>query len=134
MITSFFFFNDTATTEIYTLSLHDALPICALRPTLVAGRCDMFIGLPHATERGPGATIALTRPFLEVGYAVVAPPTFILRSLDDLDGMSVGVLFASTPQTLLSVRDRVRLTTFRSTEAALDALAERQIDAAFLWG
>src|SRR6266571_4772209 len=28
-----FFFNDTATTEIYTLSLHDALPICpALRP------------------------------------------------------------------------------------------------------
>src|SRR3712207_9595831 len=27
----FFFFNDTATTEIYTLSLHDALPIWALR-------------------------------------------------------------------------------------------------------
>src|SRR5947209_14929524 len=27
----FFFFNDTATTEIYTLSLHDALPIFALR-------------------------------------------------------------------------------------------------------
>ena len=26
----FFFFNDTATTEIYTLSLHDALPICFL--------------------------------------------------------------------------------------------------------
>src|SRR5947207_12226964 len=27
----FFFFNDTATTEIYTLSLHDALPICRPR-------------------------------------------------------------------------------------------------------
>src|SRR5690348_18452247 len=27
----FFFFNDTATTEIYTLSLHDALPICRFR-------------------------------------------------------------------------------------------------------
>src|SRR5258708_17393190 len=26
-VCSFFFFNDTATTEIYTLSLHDALPI-----------------------------------------------------------------------------------------------------------
>src|SRR2546430_7026092 len=25
---TYFFFNDTATTEIYTLSLHDALPIC----------------------------------------------------------------------------------------------------------
>src|SRR6266404_9811214 len=29
----FFFFNDTATTEIYTLSLHDALPICSRSPT-----------------------------------------------------------------------------------------------------
>src|SRR5215211_3186668 len=29
----FFFFNDTATTEIYTLSLHDALPISRLRLT-----------------------------------------------------------------------------------------------------
>src|SRR5256885_13260060 len=29
----FFFFNDTATTEIYTLSLHDALPISARRRT-----------------------------------------------------------------------------------------------------
>src|SRR3989441_5873055 len=28
-ISFFFFFNDTATTEIYTLSLHDALPICS---------------------------------------------------------------------------------------------------------
>src|SRR3712207_8253161 len=30
---SFFFFNDTATTEIYTLSLHDALPISGHRTT-----------------------------------------------------------------------------------------------------
>src|SRR5256886_13523845 len=29
----FFFFNDTATTEIYTLSLHDALPISSVVPT-----------------------------------------------------------------------------------------------------
>src|SRR5258707_7226503 len=32
----FFFFNDTATTEIYTLSLHDALPICLNHPNSVA--------------------------------------------------------------------------------------------------
>src|SRR5256885_3163596 len=31
LIFSFFFFNDTATTEIYTLSLHDALPISQCR-------------------------------------------------------------------------------------------------------
>src|SRR5947207_9506917 len=34
--TVFFFFNDTATTEIYTLSLHDALPIFALYQRLTA--------------------------------------------------------------------------------------------------
>src|SRR6478736_10099464 len=41
----FFFFNDTATTEIYTLSLHDALPIsptpaasCRSRPGAGTGR------------------------------------------------------------------------------------------------
>src|SRR2546429_9862366 len=32
----FFFFNDTATTEIYTLSLHDALPISSFRPDALA--------------------------------------------------------------------------------------------------
>src|SRR2546425_8910007 len=36
----FFFFNDTATTEIYTLSLHDALPI---------SRGDPMIGVPLAS-------------------------------------------------------------------------------------
>src|SRR5687768_18312278 len=33
----FFFFNVTATTEIYTLSLHDALPICLGQAALLAG-------------------------------------------------------------------------------------------------
>src|SRR5438132_13251106 len=40
----FFFFNDTATTEIYTLSLHDALPIssftlCAGSDSAIADQC-----------------------------------------------------------------------------------------------
>src|SRR5256885_14597162 len=35
---SLFFFNDTATTEIYTLSLHDALPISS---TITSGRSEM---------------------------------------------------------------------------------------------
>src|SRR2546429_9995749 len=34
----FFFFNDTATTEIYTLSLHDALPILRSRMRARSGR------------------------------------------------------------------------------------------------
>src|SRR6266508_6949640 len=43
-----FFFNDTATTEIYTLSLHDALPICT-RPTTsptAPGGCGRRSGGP----------------------------------------------------------------------------------------
>src|SRR5256885_8973332 len=44
---SFFFFNDTATTEIYTLSLHDALPICHLQRL---GR-DAFLALLRRIEQ-----------------------------------------------------------------------------------
>src|SRR5256885_11910765 len=40
----FFFFNDTATTEIYTLSLHDALPICDAHPEHVEGGADQGHG------------------------------------------------------------------------------------------
>src|SRR2546427_9345047 len=50
----FFFFNDTATTEIYTLSLHDALPICPLLQGLLLGRHDR-IGRAAGQEAGPQA-------------------------------------------------------------------------------
>src|SRR2546430_12784910 len=39
-----FFFNDTATTEIYTLSLHDALPISVLALGIVAALTGFFLG------------------------------------------------------------------------------------------
>src|SRR5258707_9065931 len=42
----FFFFNDTATTEIYTLSLHDALPISSRRSKAA------FAGLPRRRRTG----------------------------------------------------------------------------------
>src|SRR5256885_11680705 len=56
-----FFFNDTATTEIYTLSLHDALPICALgslekRPAAGKRRAGAHRGLRlPAQARAPPA-------------------------------------------------------------------------------
>src|SRR5690348_17967847 len=37
-IVMFFFFHDPATTEIYTLSLHDALPICFMTARTMSGR------------------------------------------------------------------------------------------------
>src|SRR2546430_17474608 len=53
---SFFFFNDTATTEIYTLSLHDALPISHGRSPVIGdqdclARCIRSSAIP-ATEPG----------------------------------------------------------------------------------
>src|SRR2546422_11606396 len=48
----FFFFNDTATTEIYTLSLHDALPIC-LPDLRRHPRCDGELG-PARKDGGQG--------------------------------------------------------------------------------
>src|SRR3712207_7465841 len=39
----FFFFNDTATTEIYTLSLHDALPILDLETIVVPSEAHALI-------------------------------------------------------------------------------------------
>src|SRR2546422_812769 len=49
----FFFFNDTATTEIYTLSLHDALPIsaCFRRPVSARSQTS-WAGWPRGSPRG----------------------------------------------------------------------------------
>src|SRR5688572_33058307 len=50
----FFFFNDPATTEIYTLSLHDALPIY--------GRGPRRVGRARGGRRGGGAAGAARAP------------------------------------------------------------------------
>src|SRR2546429_8734760 len=47
----FFFFNDTATTEIYTLSLHDALPISSARRCAVGGTRGPRADAPSAPKR-----------------------------------------------------------------------------------
>src|SRR3712207_7482830 len=49
----FFFFNDTATTEIYTLSLHDALPICGVKPQLQRMKAADRRLLPEGRMAGP---------------------------------------------------------------------------------
>src|SRR3712207_8273959 len=57
----FFFFNDTATTEIYTLSLHDALPILLLLEGIEAA-----VGIALGDGRG-GVTGAQVLQRLEQG-------------------------------------------------------------------
>src|SRR5690349_24927369 len=58
LLSSFFFFNDTATTEIYTLSLHDALPIWATagwRPSSTRRTCRTW---RSSTSAGAGSALA----------------------------------------------------------------------------
>src|SRR3989442_7530512 len=64
----FFFFNDTATTEIYTLSLHDALPICDRRHERLGSAADEQLPVaqePHLERRSEEHTSELqSRPHL----------------------------------------------------------------------
>src|SRR5574340_1804222 len=66
-ISFFFFFNDTATTEIYTLSLHDALPIS------VAGR--------HVEHRRPRPPLPGTRRSEEHTSELQSPKDLVCRLL-----------------------------------------------------
>src|SRR5260221_10917869 len=82
----FFFFNDTATTEIYTLSLHDALPI-----SIVGRFILMFLPDPAATLRAlasqlrPGGLIASARRVdrkstrLNSSHTVISYAVFCLK-------------------------------------------------------
>src|SRR5256885_12278599 len=58
----FFFFNDTATTEIYTLSLHDALPIYVTRPRYRGGRSAILQRCFQAPARSEEHTSELQSP------------------------------------------------------------------------
>src|SRR2546430_10451620 len=62
----FFFFNDTATTEIYTLSLHDALPICDA--PFAPGLQDNVLKLFHFRE--PAECAERDLRFLAAGYGL----------------------------------------------------------------
>src|SRR3989454_2348918 len=77
----FFFFNDTATTEIYTLSLHDALPIFAgpervggslmpLRRTVVAFVVTFACALAVFTLPRDRKSTRLNSSHLVISYAV----------------------------------------------------------------
>src|SRR2546425_12881145 len=63
-VCTIFFFNDTATTEIYTLSLHDALPIYRQRP----GTREWFRGLHREiiVHHGAGPHQQSLRPLFPI--------------------------------------------------------------------
>src|SRR3712207_8631140 len=82
MYAVFFFFNDTATTEIYTLSLHDALPIFHFRHAQVhqdqvralpdgeLHRLRPVAGVEHANPRVDRKSTRLNSSHANISYAV----------------------------------------------------------------
>src|SRR2546430_17672480 len=71
---SFFFFNDTATTEIYTLSLHDALPISSTTygppPTEEREEYSTNRDTGNADERKDRKSTRLNSSHSQISYAV----------------------------------------------------------------
>lgn len=105
----------------------------ALRTTLLADRCDAFVGVP-VDQDFMGPRIIYSKPLLQVGYALVTTRSAPITSLDGLRNHRVAVQFRSTPQGLLAGRDDVATVTFLEPEKAVQALADGEVDVAFVWG
>src|SRR2546430_11178217 len=93
----FFFFNDTATTEIYTLSLHDALPIFALPvaalPLVTVGTAVAFgVGVAGGVASGRRRDRKSTR--LNSSHSQISYAVFCLKKKN---------LFCSSSDTQVSV-------------------------------
>src|SRR2546430_5882629 len=89
----FFFFNDTATTEIYTLSLHDALPIYAAGLSLQRGgrRAEGDHDEPELQDR---KSTRLNSSHSQISYAV-----FCLKKKKQGDGHNALDTLASPSHT-----------------------------------
>ena len=104
----------------------------ATRDTLLAGKCDMTVGLP--SDGGfMGHALVFSHPFLRVGFALVTPKGLAPR-LAALRGKTVAVQLGSPPQSLLATHDDIATSTFLDPESAMQALAAGRVDAAFVWG
>jgi polar amino acid transport system substrate-binding protein len=102
-----------------------------LRNTINKNTCDVVAALPSDYR---ARTVLKSKPFLEVGYALVAAPGFAFKGLDDLKGKRIGVQFGSTPQVVLATMGGFQTTTYREGDELFAALAKGEIDVAFLWG
>ncbi len=103
----------------------------ALRNTVK--ECDAVFALPTDADykvRGLQKTAA----FLDVGYALVSAPGFTFNGLNDLKGKRLAVQFQTNPHILLSQRNDLPFSTFKTSEEIFALLAKGEIDAGFLWG
>src|SRR5688572_32329157 len=81
----FFFFNDTATTEIYTLSLHDALPIFP-EPLDRRAHVDRAVGVPdRVLEEVPEDDLRSESTRLNSSHSQISYAVFCLKKKKNFD-------------------------------------------------
>jgi polar amino acid transport system substrate-binding protein len=105
----------------------------AVRSTLLARECDLYIGLP-ADGDFMSQQVVMSKPFAVFSYALVLPAGLRVQGLADLHGRRVAVQFSSPPQNLLATVEGIQTVTVLSPEEGMRALAEGRADAAYLWG
>ena len=104
-----------------------------LRETMLAGQCDIAVGLPDDHDF-MGPKVIFSRPIMDIGYALVVPKDMAVLHLADLAGKRVAAQFGSPPQSLLATHQEIATVTVLSPEEAIHKLASHAADAAFIWG
>jgi ABC-type amino acid transport substrate-binding protein len=104
-----------------------------LRTTLLAGQCDLAVGLP-AVDDFMGPRVIFTRSILNLGYALVLPKAWQAKGLEALKGKRVAVQFGTPPQSLLALRSDITTVTVMDPEEGMRKLSNGEADAAFVWG
>jgi ABC-type amino acid transport substrate-binding protein/cytochrome c5 len=104
-----------------------------LRETMLAGQCDIAVGLPDDPDF-MGPRVIFSKPIMEIGYALLVPKGLAVARLSDLAGKRVAVQFASPPQSLVATHPEITGVTVLSPEEAVAKLVAGQADAAFVWG
>lgn len=104
----------------------------AVRSTLLEDKCDMYVGLPADGFMEP--RVAFSKPFVQVGFALITPKAQAGASLDAFKGKKVAAQFSTPGQFLLADRTDLELVTVMSPEEGMETLAAGKADAAILWG
>lgn len=104
-----------------------------LGATLLAGQCDIAVGLPDDPDF-MGPRVIFSRSFLSLGYALLVPAGLPVLRLDDLAGHKVAVQFGTPPQSLLAQHGGIVGVTAMSPEEAVQDLQQGKAEAAFVWG
>ena len=129
-----------AMAERQNASLQSHLAVTAfykrpVREGLLADKCDAYFGLPRSEGdwfiRGK---VALTKPFMSIGYALAFPNGTDVSSLNDLKGKTVAVQGGSPGAIAVSYVDGIETRTYRFATPALEALEAGTVDAALVWG